>query len=337
MRRRRGDAVVEKEAIGWEARMNYRSVADLNDDVARWVNRLPRNLDLIVGVPRSGLLAATLLALHLNLPLTDVDGYLAGRLLGAGPRLGGCQCRYPRGAARRVLVVDDSIWSGRQLAAVREKIEAAQMSRGVFYAAIYAIPSAVDLVDYYCKIVGLPRAFEWNILHHPSLSSSCVVADGLLWPAGAFVAGVEHRPLPRHLDFVPSQEIGCLVAYGTAETHQSIIEFLDRHGVVYRDLAVLRVDTVDPSHARSTMADRKATIYQQTRAWIFVEPSLDEAICIATKSARPVYCVDTRQMIYPGVTPARRHPLLRHRIRWKFRDVCARAEGKMRAVVSRVV
>ncbi len=68
--------------------MNYRSVADLNLAIKRWMVKLPKDFDLIVGIPRSGLLVANLLALYLNKPLTDVEGLLEGRILSAGPRCG---------------------------------------------------------------------------------------------------------------------------------------------------------------------------------------------------------------------------------------------------------
>lgn len=54
--------------------MDYRSVGDLNGILAKSVHKVPEDVDLIVGVPRSGMLAGTLLALHTNRQLTDVDG-----------------------------------------------------------------------------------------------------------------------------------------------------------------------------------------------------------------------------------------------------------------------
>lgn len=36
--------------------MEYRSIAELNDQVVDWIDALPRDLDLIVGIPRSGML-----------------------------------------------------------------------------------------------------------------------------------------------------------------------------------------------------------------------------------------------------------------------------------------
>ena len=38
--------------------MHYRSISDMNDAIVRNLHRLPRDIDLVVGVPRSGILAA---------------------------------------------------------------------------------------------------------------------------------------------------------------------------------------------------------------------------------------------------------------------------------------
>ena len=64
--------------------MNYRSVADLNETLTSRLSVIPRDIDLVVGIPRSGMLAANLLALHLNLPVIDVEGFIEGRRLGCG-------------------------------------------------------------------------------------------------------------------------------------------------------------------------------------------------------------------------------------------------------------
>ena len=98
--------------------MRYRSIAELDDDVVDWLHRLPRDLELIVGVPRSGLLAASMLALHLNLPLTDVEGLIEGRVLQSGPRYMG-NAVDPLGEPRRVLdrlmVEGEFAWDGIKL------------------------------------------------------------------------------------------------------------------------------------------------------------------------------------------------------------------------------
>ena len=49
-------------------------IAQLDDAVVSWLADLPRDVDIVAGIPRSGLLVANLLALHLNVPMTDIAG-----------------------------------------------------------------------------------------------------------------------------------------------------------------------------------------------------------------------------------------------------------------------
>ena len=46
--------------------MNYRNIDDLNHCILQHLSILPRDFDLIVGVPRSGMFPANLLALYLT-------------------------------------------------------------------------------------------------------------------------------------------------------------------------------------------------------------------------------------------------------------------------------
>ena len=51
--------------------MFYRSMNDLNQAIVAWTRTLPRSPDLIVGIPRSGLLVANMIALYMNRAMTD--------------------------------------------------------------------------------------------------------------------------------------------------------------------------------------------------------------------------------------------------------------------------
>ncbi|MFC3215785.1 phosphoribosyltransferase [Novosphingobium panipatense] len=89
--------------------MQYRSFADLAETVFFHAGAIPDDVDLVVGVPRSGLLPANLLALQLHKPLLDLESYLQGRT----PTVGRTARQTIQTARpRRVLIVDDSIASG---------------------------------------------------------------------------------------------------------------------------------------------------------------------------------------------------------------------------------
>ena len=54
-------------------KLNFITISMLNNTIYKNINKIPKDVDLIVGIPRSGLLVANLLALYLNIKLTDIE------------------------------------------------------------------------------------------------------------------------------------------------------------------------------------------------------------------------------------------------------------------------
>lgn len=61
--------------------MSFITISQLNQDIVNNLYRIPSNVELIVRVPKSGILVAILIALELSIPLTDLDSFLDGRNL----------------------------------------------------------------------------------------------------------------------------------------------------------------------------------------------------------------------------------------------------------------
>ena len=116
--------------------MEYRTVAQLDDAVVSWLATLPHDIDIVAGVPRSGLLVANMIALHLHVPMTDVAGLIEGRVIQSGARYKGTDPRSFLSRARHVLIIDDSVCSGAQMRAVKERIASASLPHRISYAAV---------------------------------------------------------------------------------------------------------------------------------------------------------------------------------------------------------
>ena len=125
--------------------MNYRNIKDLNNIILRRLSIIPRDFDLIVGIPRSGMLPANLLALYLNRPYTDIDSFLNGKIYKAGAR----SQFFDSEEQRKVLVVDDSIASGSAMKECKETLKHLERKFEIKYCAIYVIPGKEKMVDYY--------------------------------------------------------------------------------------------------------------------------------------------------------------------------------------------
>ncbi len=282
--------------------MNYRAIEDLNRHIVTGLHKVPVGTDLIVGIPRSGLLAANLLALHLNLPLTDLEGFLQGRLLHSGDRLK--KSLKPFEAYKRVVVVDDSVYTGTAIAQARKRLEGVHPEKELFFTAVYVVPEAKSSVDFYFNVCPWPRVFEWNIMHHNMLEKCCVDIDGVLCKDPTEDENDDGERYEQFLCeaktlFIPSKTIGYLVTNRLEKYRSQTETWLAKNNVKYNHLIMLNLPSKEARLKANNHGGFKASVYLKYDCYLFIESSEWQAKQIANISDKPVYCVDTRRMVYP--------------------------------------
>jgi uncharacterized HAD superfamily protein/hypoxanthine phosphoribosyltransferase len=283
--------------------MNYRSIEDLNHTITTNLSKVPLEIDLIVGVPRSGLLAANLLALHLNLPFTDVEGYVNGRILQSGERLK--SYIKPFSEYKNVLIVEDSIWSGSSIINVKNKLKGLYPEKKVLYTAVYAVEETKDNIDFYFEICPGPRIFEWNMMHHDLLENCCFDIDGVLCidpTEDENDDGPKYEHFLENVEpfFRPSKTIGYLVT-NRLERYRALTEaWLLKHNVKYNHLIMLDLPDKAARLKANNHGGFKASVYVKYDCYLFIESSMWQAKQIADLSGKPVYCTDERKMVFPN-------------------------------------
>lgn len=312
-------------ALGWIASfggVNFRSVAQLSDQVLAWSKRLPRDIEVVVGVPRSGLLVANLLALYRNIPLTDVRGLFEGRSNARGrffpPTPEELADQSTTGEPgeflsrpRSVLVVDDSIWSGGTMRGVRAAIESQRLPHSVRYAAMYATDTSVDAVDFHGEVLDTPRVFEWNLFRNAMMAEACLDMDGVLCDDPD---GDENDDGPNYERFLcdasprllPGMPVGWIVTARLERYRPQTEAWLARHGVEYGQLLMLDYPDGATRRRMGTHSAFKADAYRRTGARLFLESSVRQAVEIAELARRDVICTDTMQLVRPGHRPVSR-------------------------------
>lgn len=283
--------------------MNYRSIEDLNRYIATNLGKVPLGTDLIVGVPRSGLLAANMLALHLNLPFTDVEGFINGKILQSGSRLKSYM--KPFEAYKKVVIIEDSVWSGGSIQEVREKVEGLYPDKELYYSAVFVVPEATQKVDFYFDICPLPRIFEWNLMHHNNLQKCCVDIDGVLCKDPSEDDNDDGARYEEFLSnaepfFRPSRTIGYVVTNRLEKYRSQTEAWLAKHNIQYNNLIMLDLPNKEARREANNYGGFKASVYIKYDCALFIESSLKQSRQIADLSGKPVYCVDARQMIYPN-------------------------------------
>lgn len=281
--------------------MQYRSIADMNEAILKNLHRLPPDIDLVVGIPRSGLLAANLLSLAVNIPLSDIDSYVEGRSYATGVTK-----LAPGAARRRVLVLDDSIHGGTAMAGARAKIEAAGIEAEHVFAAVYGIKPQHPEADLVFEVVPQPRMFQWNFMHHKWLAQSCVDIDGVLCldpteaendDGAAYLAFLTNaRPL-----YSTKRRIGALVTSRLEKYRPETEAWLAARGIAYDRLVMLDLPSKAERQRLGAHGSFKAEYYRRSDAMLFIESENSQALRIAQLSGKPVLCLETHRLITPDL------------------------------------
>lgn len=317
--------------------MNYRSVDDLNQCVLKNLEKIPDDVELIVGIPRSGLLAANLLALHINLPLTDLQGFLQGRVLNTGYRSKRTSYEKPRPYSK-ALVIDDSVHSGRAMLEARGLVEHAKLPIPCLFGCIYIKPGAESIVDLFFERCAIPRIFEWNMFHSPRLEETCVDIDGVLCRDPTEDENDDGEMYSRFVSSVPpritpSYPLGWLVTC-RLEKYRSLTEkWLRQNGIRYNRLIMMDLpDKASRIHSQGH-SQFKADVYLRTAAQLFIESSVGQAAKIAKLSGRSVFCVENRTMYSSDSTAATSDGVVaaRSTIGIRFRRLARRISAQYRA------
>jgi len=279
--------------------MYYRNISDLNQIILKRLSIIPRDFDLIVGIPRSGMLPANLLALYLNKPYTDIHSFLNGHIYKAGAR----SQFFDLKEFRKILVVDDSIASGSAMLECKENLKHLDSQFSISYCAVYVIPGKEKMVDYYFEVVPLPRYFQWNIFNHSTLEKACFDIDGVLC---VDPAPEQNDDGEKYLDFVlnalplfiPGSKIGTIVTSRLEKYRKETETWLAAHKVKYNELVMLDLPDMEARQRANSHAEHKARTYMSKPYVLFIESSMEQALEINRISKKPVLCTENFEMVF---------------------------------------
>lgn len=287
--------------------MHFKSFGDLARDIAKHMSRIPLEVDLIVGIPRSGMMAASMLALMLNKKFCDVAAFLDNRSLQHGrtrqPRNG--DLAYPL-QARTVLILDDSVDSGASMRKVLAELEVLREGRTFITAAVYASKNGVKAVDLYFEQVDMPRVFAWNLFHRNELAQCCVDIDGVLCNDPTHD---ENDDGPNYLRFLesatplarPTYRIGHLVTSRLEKYREPTLRWLYAHGIQFDRLHMLDLPSGEERRRQGCHAKFKASVYRSIdTATLFIESDPAQAVEIARLSGKPVLDYTSQRLAEPA-------------------------------------
>ncbi len=313
--------------------MNFITVEQLNQCICRNLKKVPRDIDLIVGVPRSGSFVANLLALYLNLPYTDIDSYTQKRELRSGNTRKCSGWISNAGDAGKVLVVDDSISSGRAVREVKKQIQDSKMPAEHLFLAVYALENNLHMVDIYFEICHMPRMFEWNYMHHWALEYACVDIDGVLCEDPSVFENDDGRRYAEFMRtakprFIPTRKIGYIVTTRLEKYRKETEEWLNGNHIEYDHLIMMDCESGAERRKNGNHGTFKGEIFRKTKCSVFIESNYEQAVEICRISGKQVFCVDKSVLITPrGLT--RHMKILANDWRFTSKRVIRKLLGKI--------
>lgn len=245
--------------------LHWRNYADLVRDTMKLAPMLA-DVDAIVGIPRSGMFPAAILATALHKPLGMIgevdptsEPVYPVILFASGARL-------KDGPPRRlsVAVVDDSVLVGSAMNKAHNSFEDHE-SLHVVRACVYCHPASTDKVDAYAVALPSPRVFEWNLFGSELSKHSILDIDGVLCP---------DPPVPEddwaaYLDYLvsapllhkPLFKVAGLVTNRLEKTRDVTEAWLADHGIEYGTLTMAPFESAQARRRMSTPADLKSAWY----------------------------------------------------------------------------
>lgn len=286
-------------------KIHFRSYSQLAETVHKNLETLtPYGFDLIVGVPRSGMIPAYMIGLDLNLPVCSLRDLIddnnikriATRIVKNG------EIEHPS-QAKKILLVEDSYNTGSSLKATMSSINL-ELRKKITTLAVYTSQPTQDL-DIYFEILRTPRAFEWNIMNHNKfVDKSCFDMDGVLCEDPTDKQNDDGKEYLKFIKnakpkYIPRYPIKSIVTSRLEKYRKPTEEWLKKHGVEYEQLIMLSGYTAEERRKLGLHTHLKSKEYKKSEYDLFYESDYRQSIIISNNTSKPVYWVGGGEMIYP--------------------------------------
>lgn len=283
--------------------MEYITYETMCRDIRQNLTKIPRDVCGVLGIPRSGMLPATIIAEHLNIGLCTLDAAMSMGVDAALRSHGGRSLR--KTSSRRLLVVDDSCYYGNALTSVRDTLSHPAFSGyDITVLVVYLEgPCTKERPDIWLRDIRSTAAdgpfgwaiYEWNLFAHGRLTERTLFdLDGVICvepPDERYTDAYETyiaKPTPLH---VPTAKTVSICTY----------RLMRYAGVTAKSLADMGLPDVNLHMATDRKlppADFKAQVYRGDYWMLFVESSRRQATLLREYTRKPVICMETNELIY---------------------------------------
>jgi uncharacterized HAD superfamily protein len=256
------------------------------------------NLKGVIGIPRSGMLPASMIAMWLNLPLYFLDPQNNLLPMSAATKFGGIRMSHHEGSNGRLLVVDDTVYAGTAMNNIKSRLK-----EDAYFCSVYLRPASELKPDFYAKELPPPHLLEWNLFNCTYIEHALLDFDGIFCPnvphevcqdEEKYIDHIKNvKPFPHRIPKTRCRGI----ATARLEKYRDITEWwLKKHGINYGSLEMYPTEDEakrDKNHVEEA-STFKAKIFLESDAKFFIESEIAEAVRIRKKSGKFVICPEEK-------------------------------------------
>jgi len=270
--------------------MNFRTYEDMNLAIVSVLDKIRlQNVDLVVGIPRSGIAPAAFIALHLQLPYADLQTYINRQASGTSGKVLDLNKKH------KILLVDDSVNTGSSFNKAISQIKNSNIKDDIVkFAVWYSDKTNISLMDICADFCPRPRIFQWNIWKHHKLGRFGTDMDGVLCrdpsrkenDKGPKLLDFYHRAEPK---FLPERPVKFVITSRLEKYRNVTTDWLKRHNVQYEKL-IMKTDT-NIKHGLY-----KANVINSNNMLMYIESDPKQAKQISERVNIPVWCTDNQKI-----------------------------------------
>ncbi len=273
-------------------RIKVVTIQDATELVLNWAKKIQNDYDCIIGIPRSGLWVASILALKFGKPLATPNSFVSGEIWHS--------LHVEKSPIHRVLVVEDDVLYGRQINKAVKQLRTFDPSLQIETASLFVTSQSKGVLDFYYAIKNPPLLYEWTLLTNlKGMGKLAVDMDGVLCEEcpcdkneSAYLQWVKTaKPY-----MIPQFPIDAVVTSRLECYREQTETWLRNHGVKYRELFMLNL-TAKKERCLETIIAHKVNSINSVKPFWFWESNSIEAEAIRNKANLPVLCIATLELL----------------------------------------
>lgn len=284
--------------------MNYKSYQELSNDVFSNIHKIQgHNYDLVVGIPRSGMIPAYMIALLLNISCVDLNSFLNNAKVATGSTRKVAKPLTNAWDAKKVLLIDDSLKTGASMKEALEKIRRT-VTHDITSLAVYVEKLNLKHIDIYIEVLPGPRVYQWNLFHHSILHQSVMTLEGILCSKPTIEELREEKEYKKYLSdapplVLPTYKINTIFTNRPEKYRVDTIQWLKKNKIDFERLEMRGEKALREKENATCYTTEKAYYYKTSAESLFIEKSGDDARRIADLSGKPVLCLEKGKLFLP--------------------------------------